>query len=797
MILSKRFTNILVLAVAVLMVAGCGGAESRKVKYLDRGKDYLAQENYDKARIEFKNVLQIDPKSAEGHYHLGQVEQSANNMRLAFSYYMKALELKPDYHDAQLKLGRFYLAVGDRDKAKELVGEILAKNPADPDGRILNAAILAVEGDTTNAINGVSDVLKTHPMHVDALDLLSSIYTTKGQTDKAIEVLEKGVDADRKSVMLRARLAILYAETNNLDKAEVLLKDIVTLESERMQNWTNLAMFYSRTDQLDKAEKVLRDAIKANPEEPQRHLLLTDFLANRKGFETAEKQIISAIEEYPKEFQLRFGLAALYERMKRLDKMEEVYHEIIALDGTRPDGLRARNFLANLFLLQGKKIDEVVQLSEEVLSKNPLDNEALEIKGKVALFKKKPQDAINAFRTILKDQPGSVKILTLLAEAHMASGEKDLARDNLQKALENEPTNPLTRVKLAQYYMSTGSVNDAVKVIDDGLKTAPTSLELLLAKADVYTAKKDTKGIRKVLESIKAEHPDSPVGYYRMGQLLAAERKHDQALGQFEAAWKKSSGEREILVAIVNTHLAQRKPDKAIDRLNAVLQQSPQSAFVHEMLGEVYASQRNYTEAEVHFRKAIELSPSWPQPYGSLAKLLQTKGDLPGSISLYEQGLAAAPNDVGLMLYLAGTHERMKNHEKAIEIYERILENDSNNAIAANNLAMLLCDRRTDAKSFARARELAERFQSAPQSYFRDTLGWAYYRNGETDKAIAVLDKLVSELPDVATFRYHLGMTYYKKGDLNAAKNHLKKAVAGKNEFPGKAEAQSVLQKIQ
>jgi len=36
--------------------------EQRKAKYLAKGKEYLEQQNYDKAAVELKNVLQIDPK---------------------------------------------------------------------------------------------------------------------------------------------------------------------------------------------------------------------------------------------------------------------------------------------------------------------------------------------------------------------------------------------------------------------------------------------------------------------------------------------------------------------------------------------------------------------------------------------------------------------------------------------------------------------------------------------------------------------------------------------------------------
>ncbi|HHJ14072.1 MAG TPA: tetratricopeptide repeat protein, partial [Gammaproteobacteria bacterium] len=56
--------GVVLASIIVLGLAGCGGKEERKAAYLERGKAYLAEKNFDKAKIEFKNVLQIDPKDA-------------------------------------------------------------------------------------------------------------------------------------------------------------------------------------------------------------------------------------------------------------------------------------------------------------------------------------------------------------------------------------------------------------------------------------------------------------------------------------------------------------------------------------------------------------------------------------------------------------------------------------------------------------------------------------------------------------------------------------------------------------
>jgi tetratricopeptide (TPR) repeat protein len=162
----------------------------------------------------------------------------------------------------------------------------------------------------------------------------------------------------------------------------------------------------------------------------------------------------------------------------------------------------------------------------------------------------------------------------------------------------------------------------------------------------------------------------------------------------------------------------------------------------------------------------------------------------------YQQGLRAIPEDAELLLYSAQFYERTKNFKNAVTMYERVLQKNPNSDIAANNLAALLADQLGDAENLKKARTLAERFESSPQPAFRDTLGWVYYKTGETDKAVSILKDVVKQAPNVSVFRYHLGMAYHKQGNLTDAKPQLAKALEGKNDFIGKDEARAVFEKI-
>jgi len=93
--MNRKSLRVLVVALVTLSLIACGGPEEKKVKFFNRARDYFTQGELEKARIEVKNAIQIDPKYAEAYHLLGQIELRDNNPRGAYEAFGQAVEHNP------------------------------------------------------------------------------------------------------------------------------------------------------------------------------------------------------------------------------------------------------------------------------------------------------------------------------------------------------------------------------------------------------------------------------------------------------------------------------------------------------------------------------------------------------------------------------------------------------------------------------------------------------------------------------------------------------------------------------
>lgn len=791
----RQVVRALVVVLISAVMAACGGAAERKAKYLDRGRGLYEMGNYDKAKIEVRNALQIDPKYTEAIYLLGQINEAKSNYPAAAGNYLAIIDLDPKHIDAHIRLGRLYLLGKAPDKAAEMVEAVFKLSDRHPDALALRAGIRAATGKTTGAIEDAQAVLKVQPDHLDAIALLAGIYSRNQQVEKGVTLLKDGIARKPQQVGLRMLLVELYNGQGKRELAAEQLREIISMEPDNLAHRVRLAEYYASMQRLDDAEKVLRAAVTDAPESSDAKITLVSFLAQKRSRAAAEQELRALIDAQPKNHPLRFALAALYLSGGEKDKGVAAYQEIIAIDKTGVAGLEARTRIAQLRLGENRVADAEA-LIVEVLNENPHDNDALLLRGQIALGRNDARGATADFRSVLKDQPENPAVHRLLATAYDRNGETKLALDTLQKAVQLDTRAIESRVQYAQLLMKAGDLGKALEQTTTALDASPTHLTALETHFRIQLQKGDSAGAQKTLSTIKAKYANLGLGDYLSGELNEASKRYAVASADYEQALKKSPGAPEPLSGLVRMLLVQKKPDQAIGRVREVLKATPTNAVAQALLGEILMIQGKHTEAVAQFQETIRLSPKLPLVYKNLAKTQLAMKDVDAAEQTYRDGIKATGGDTGLRVELANLYQQAGKTDETIREYEEALKQDPESKQLANNLAMLLVSYRTDKKSMERAAQLVEPLARTDNAAYLDTLGWVRYKRGEYDSAIRAFEQAISQVPKEPILHYHLGMAYYNKGDTLQARKHLEQAVNTSGNYHGRDEARATLQKL-
>lgn len=96
-----------------------------------------------------------------------------------------------------------------------------------------------------------------------------------------------------------------------------------------------------------------------------------------------------------------------------------------------------------------------------------------------------------------------------------------------------------------------------------------------------------------------------------------------------------------------------------------------------------------------------------------------------------------------------------RNYKNAVELYEKALDLDENNATAMNSLGYILAD--TDMDVLRGLRLCRKAVDKRPQNpAYLDSLGWAYFKSGELLEARTWLRRALELAPQEKEIRGHL-----------------------------------------
>ncbi len=288
-----------------------------------------------------------------------------------------------------------------------------------------------------------------------------------------------------------------------------------------------------------------------------------------------------------------------------------------------------------------------------------------------------------------------------------AYGRSDLATkatEEYRLAIDADPSSEFLTSGLAELYVKTGRIADAVKEAQDIIKRDPKNLEAHKLLGRIY------------LRSLG----DMPGG----------------------------SGSSNILTL-------------AIDQYEQIVKLDPESVDDHLLLGRLYRLNNDLQKAEGELKTAIKIDPSSEEAVTTLAMLYTDEGDTAHALKV----LASIPDSArSAKLYaaLGAAYEQRKDYKSAIDAYRHAIVLDRDNLDAIRGLAENLLNDGQLQAALEQYKVISDSNPEDAQTYVR--IAEIYRRQAKYDLALENLKHADTLVPDTMDVPYSMAAVYQAQG---------------------------------
>ncbi|HKJ52559.1 MAG TPA: tetratricopeptide repeat protein [Gammaproteobacteria bacterium] len=768
-----QYTGILLLGLALL---ACSSPEEKAAEYIASGNLRFDAGEYFKAEVEYRNALQINQNLSDAWYGLARIYERKQDWRKAYAVLNKIRELDPSHVDGRIMLAQMLLASNQIDQALTDATEILELAPDNPRAHALMAAIQFRLENHAGAQAEVDKALAVDPDNQDAILVRSRVLIADQKYAEAHSLLDSAIGKNPENVSLHLMKIQAYQEQGDKAAIEQSYLQLVRLFPDNKNFSYALAQLYARHEKLDEAEQVMSQIVRSNPADVEDKVRLVEFKMQHRSLDEAIGLTKSYIESDPSTFRFRFLLGELYENSGQAGEARRLYQAIVDEDGLNANGIEARNKIA-LIELRGGNRDRARQLVDEVLAHDNANENALLLRAGIQIDDRNFDDAVINLRTVLRDNPESVKALFLLGQAYAATGSTELALESYTKAFNLKPGAPLTANALADTLFRQRKFEQTDEVLQRSLSSGNRSVDAIKLLAQVKLALGEWDRAEKLAQALRSIKGQEAMSEQVMGAVFQGRDQREDSIEAFKRAHELAPDALQPMVALVRTYLRNGQNPEARKFLDSVVEDNPDNTLAYMLLGQLSLLENDPGGAVAQFNKVIEIAPDLDIGYRGLASAYRSAGQFDKAGESIRRGLDAIPNLPVLNMTLASIYEVQGRFDEAMLIYESLLEQKPDQLIAKNNLASLLTDNRDDQASLDRARTMAAEFKDSRIPQFRDTYAWAAVRSGiNLEEAVVILERIVRDNDSVGVYKYHLGEAYRKKGDSENALAMLKQA---------------------
>jgi protein O-GlcNAc transferase len=311
-------------------------AAPRNGEWLDElGTIYAQQRNWSQAQRAFNAALQIDPRLAMAHFHLGVTLESERQSG-ALEELRRACELAPANGTIALELGRLLATGGNDEEAIPVLQRAMELDP----GSTAAAYQLALALQRANHVEEAIPLLEKAAANQADPDVLTNLGMALCQAQRAkdgVPVLERAVSLAPQNPTAHENLAAAYIQLSQFDDAVTQLRVALELTPDAPQLHYNLGLALKMKDDAADAIPEFKKAETLDPSSSEAPYALGLLYLQAGRYADAARELTASLKLQPANGDGWATLGSVYNHLDQLPEAAAALQEAIRQRPDQPD----------------------------------------------------------------------------------------------------------------------------------------------------------------------------------------------------------------------------------------------------------------------------------------------------------------------------------------------------------------------------------------------------------------------------------------------------------------------------
>ncbi len=438
------------LSLTVLMLVFLQGpAPLASLVYL--AKQDIASGRYSEARNDIHAALKLAPQDPALWSYLGITDYKLHDSEAAIADFRKACTLDPRNALNYFNLGMLYHERGDLVRSLDNYRRGLAFAPDDTAAEESYARALIEAHKYREAIVPLEKVKTRWPSNCSIRRALIQCYLKAGLNPRGSEEIQEFVNGRKCSPSDQIDLAKLLVEDKQLDAARWVLEHVVQVAPDLPDARAGLGIVFIQMGRYQNAREQLRRAVQLSPDSAEYAMRYAEVLLLSKEYPAALKFLESVSDRFGKLPEYRYKLGLAY---YGLSAYPSAIEELGALVRDYPNLDRAQYYLGHSYSASGNLREAEIHY-RKALALNPRDASYYAALGHV-LSDENAEEAVSYLEKALQLDPSDTLSKRDLAVYYERKARYRDAEHLLAQVVRNQPTLVWPHYMLAQVYYRQG-----------------------------------------------------------------------------------------------------------------------------------------------------------------------------------------------------------------------------------------------------------------------------------------------------------------------------------------------------